>query len=506
MRTLRALAALALPALLACALALPFAAASAPGAALFVTLAPNVAAPSGGRLIVFASTHAPAAGKPVDFDFLDPRSVYVTSIDVASARPGETLRVPLERAGFPAPLASAPAGRYYFSAWLDVHRHFAYTGEPEAGDLGGAVASAMLGANGAPPRIRLDRVVPEPVLARSPGIDIVHLRSAKLTAFLGRETTLTAVVVSPGRVQTNVKLPTVFLVGGYGSTLERMVDVTAPQLAALKRPMYFVLLDPVVPLGHSVFADSANNGPWGTALTTEAIPALEARYPGMIAQPRGRFLTGHSSGGWTTLWLQVTYPDVFGGTWSTAPDPVDFHTFTGPDLLAAPSQNMYVDAAGKPYNLVRYHGRHLMTLAEYVRLESVEGAQGGQFASFDAVFGPRGPDGLPVPLFDRATGAIDPAVVKHWERYDIATILRRDWPVLGPKLAGKLHLIVGTEDTFHLNEGVALLAKELHALGSDAEVTFVPGRDHLDLYRGDLQRRILDAMQARFTGTARTPH
>ena len=39
----------------------------------------------------------------------------------------------------------------------------------------------------------------------------------------------------------------------------------------------------------------------------------------MDAKPVGRLLNGHSSGGWATLQLEVNYPKVFGGTWSTSP-------------------------------------------------------------------------------------------------------------------------------------------------------------------------------------------
>src|SRR3546814_8027326 len=75
--------------------------------------------------------------------------------------------------------------------------------------------------------------------------------------------------------------------------------------------MIWVILDHHIATGTHEFADSANNGPWGAALTTEAIPALEAEYR-MDARASGRFLNGHSSGGWSTLWLQVAYPKVFG--------------------------------------------------------------------------------------------------------------------------------------------------------------------------------------------------
>ena len=116
-------------------------------------------------------------------------------------------------------------------------------------------------------------------------------------------------------------------------------------------------------------------------------------------------------------------------------------------------------------------------------MERALGYYGGQMASFEAVFSQRGPDGQPRPLFDRETGRIDPSVQKAWERYDISAILRQKWLQLGPKLQGKLHIIVGTADTFHLEGAVYLLRDTLSALGSDAAVEFIEGRDHFDLYK-----------------------
>jgi len=87
--------------------------------------------------------------------------------------------------------------------------------------------------------------------------------------------------------------------------------------------MIWVMLLQASPTGTHEFADSANNGPWGKALTMELIPYLEKKYR-MDARPNGRFLTGHSSGGWAAMWIQVSHPDFFGGTWPTAPDPGDF--------------------------------------------------------------------------------------------------------------------------------------------------------------------------------------
>lgn len=258
--------------------------------------------------------------------------------------------------------------------------------------------------------------------------------------------------------------------------------------------MIWVLLDHSCSYGAHEFADSANNGPWGKALTAELIPHLEKKYR-MDARTSGRFLTGHSSGGWATMWLQVTYPKIFGGAWATSPDPVDFRNFTGPNLTNIPS-NVYKKPDGAPWPLVRMDGKEAQSLEDLVHQERVLGDYGGQFRSFEAVFSPRADDGTPMMLFDRATGNVDPEVAKAWEKYDISRILRENWKTLGPQLKGKIHIIVGTADTFHLDESVRLLDAELKKLGSDAKVIFLEGRTHFDLYKGGVDDQIAQEMYA----------
>jgi S-formylglutathione hydrolase FrmB len=254
--------------------------------------------------------------------------------------------------------------------------------------------------------------------------------------------------------------------------------------------MIYVLLDESLPTGAHEFADSVNNGPWGTALVSELIPWLESKYR-MDAKPEERFLTGHSSGGWATLWLQITHPEFFGGTWSTSPDPVDFRSFTGPDIVdAKPGSNFYLKPDGTPWMLVRMQVQDVESLRDYAQQERVLGDYGGQMSSFEWVFSPRGDGGRPLPLFNRVTGEIDPAVAHAWEKYDISSILRDNWSTLGPKLKGKIHIYVGTADSFHLETSVGLLDQQLKNLGADAEVIYVPGRNHFDLYDGGLSIQI----------------
>ena len=124
--------------------------------------------------------------------------------------------------------------------------------------------------------------------------------------------------------------------------------------------------------------------------------------------------------------------------------------------------------------------------------------RGGQLRSFEAVFSPLDADGQPQKLWDRRTGQIDPAVAKAWEKYDIHLILERNWPALGPQLAGKLHIITGELDTFYLDGAVRKLAESLKALGSDAAIEIVPGKGHSDVRTPELVRRIFREMTASF--------
>ncbi len=58
--------------------------------------------------------------------------------------------------------------------------------------------------------------------------------------------------------------------------------------------------------------------------------------------------------------------------------------------------------------------------------------------------------------------------------YDLREYLSRNWPQLGPKLKGKLHLYCGDMDSFYLNLAVYLLEDFLKT--TNAGATFEYGR------------------------------
>lgn len=468
-----------------------------------------------GRLLLFALPAKLAAAQAKDgkIDRIDtnpfhPTQTAVAAMEVHDLVPGTSVLIDADALAFPEGFSKLAAGGYDMQAVLDVNHDYNYSGRG-AGDLVSEVTEVSFDGSAAIPTLRLTRAltgalqpwtVPEQVpaqereqLAKDMRAAHAHSRaldftSPALTAFWGRPVQVKGwVLLPPGYDKnTNRRYPTVYFTHGFGGNLayltSKAADVWADMADSQTPPMIWVFLDEHTATGTHEFADSVNNGPWGTALITEVIPYLESHYR-MDARASGRFLTGHSSGGWATLWLQVRYPKIFGGTWSTSPDPSDFHDFTGADLYA-PDANVYTKPDGSPNPLVRVDGKVIATFRQFARLERVLGPYGGQMASFDWVFSPRGPDGRPEPMFDRASGKVDPAVVAYWrDHFDIAHRIQTQWPQLRPYLDGKIHVIVGTADTFYLNQSAELLKGVLQKVGAHAEVQFLPGKTHGNLYR-----------------------
>jgi len=349
----------------------------------------------------------------------------------------------------------------------------------------------------------LAAVVPPRRMPESERTHVFEFRSPSLSAFYGFDYTLRAGVLLPSHYGDEERYPVVYSITGFGGTYEAIRGWEAA--AAPGTPLddcIVVVPDATNRYGHSVFCDSASIGPWGAALVEELIPALEAEYGGAGADER--YVTGVSSGGWSSLWLQVTYPEAFAGCWSHVPDPIDFHDFQGIDLYDAlpdkKPRNMYVDEHGAPRPLARNGDRVLVTYEEFVRHEDVLNP-GGQIRSFEATFSPRGDDGAPRRVFDVATGAIDHSVAATWRKYDISERLLNGWPELRARLRGKIHVYAGELDTFYLQGAVVRFRDLARAKGmlEDMEIEVVPGMPHQLYPPGEaaMERTIRERLHAR---------
>lgn len=414
-------------------------------------------------------------------------------LDVEGWKPGEELTLkssaPEKMLAFPKPLAELNLEGYSVQA---VARFNPYERNVGTGAGNGFSQPAPVAVSKSPssPLLVIDNLVPEQKFPETHWCKLLATPSKLLSDFHHREMFLRASVVLPTSYfdQPERRYPVIFNIPGFGGT-HLMGAYGEPIKEANQGGVEFlrVTLDPSCPLGHHVFADSANNGPVGQALVDELIPKLDREFR-TIAQPTARFLTGHSSGGWSSLWLQVTYPGTFGGTWSTAPDPVDFHDFQRIDLYQ-PGENMYRDAQGGRRPLARSGDTVLLWYDDFDRMETTLG-YGGQLHSFEAVFSPRGVDGKPLLAWDRTTGAVRTDVARTWEKYDIRLILEKNWKELAAPLKGKLHVIMGDLDTFYLEGATRRLQSSLRMLGSDAVVEFVPGKNHFNLLSPELTQRM----------------
>ena len=468
----------------------------------FAVQAPStLTEPLSGRLLLFLK--AGHGDSTVDTGEMNPTATWVGAREVSNLTAGQTIEIDpdAENIAFPSAFAAIPTGDYEVQAVLDVDHSYNYTGRSPQDWVSPVVTLAhWTPGEGAEPVLQLTAHAPEnpqraAAVAKAEAevkdtprmAHMEEMESPALTRFWGRSTKLRAwVILPPGYAEhPQEHYPTVYWTHGFTGDLSSGLVTGARLYDRMKEgkmpPMIWVMLDESCPQGTHEFADSANDGPWGKALTTEFLPYLEARYR-MDARPTGRFLNGHSSGGWATLQLEVNYPTIFGGTWSTSPDPSDFHDFTGPDLYA-PNANMYRKPDGSAWPLVRMNGKVVATVQQFAQLERVLGPYGGQLTSFDWVFSPKDASGAPEPMFDRATGDVDPKVVAYWhDHYDLAHIVEANWTTLRPNLTGRIHLTVGTADTFYLDGAAHKFEAVLQRLGAEPHFTYLPGRSHFDIY------------------------
>jgi Putative esterase len=223
----------------------------------------------------------------------------------------------------------------------------------------------------------------------------------------------------------------------------------------------------------SYAVNSANLGPYGDAINKELIPYIEKKFRGLGAG-WARFTYGGSTGGWEALATQVFYPDMYNGAFAACPDPIDFHAYEVVNLYT--DKNAYTlegAAATVERPAIRnYLGEIFTTVRDANHMELAQGDKsrsGGQYDIWQAVFGPTGADGYPKPIWDKVTGDIDRDVAAYWrDHYDLTHIVQRDWSTLGPKLAGKIHIYVGSGDTYYLNDAVYYAQDTLEHLKNPA--------------------------------------
>jgi len=423
----------------------------------------------------------------------------IFGLNVDDLRPGTSALVDDRAFGYPVRrLSDIPAGAYFVQAWLNRYTTFRRAdgkvvklhmdqGEGQnwrrsPGNLFSDPVKVQIGGPAPEPTsLVLKNVVP-PIPPYQDSAHLKHLKiqSKLLSEFWGRPMYIGANILLPKGYDEHpgVRYPVHYIQGHFprggvarfsedpanagfkawnADNLPRFIQVTFEHACAYYDDSYGV--------------NSDNVGPYGDAIVTELVPQIERTFRA-IGKPWARVLSGGSTGGWISLALQVFYPEVFGGTWSFYPDPVDFRKYQVVNLYE--DQDAYYiehEWTRVPRGAERDTSGNLTFTQEQENLyEEAVGDRfrsGGQWAIWNAVFAPFAGDGYPRPLWDPVSGKIDREAVQ-WagERYDLRRYLEKNWPSIGPKLAGKIHVYCGRMDNFYLNEACYLLQEALEKLAN----------------------------------------
>ncbi|MFQ5571812.1 MAG: alpha/beta hydrolase-fold protein [Rhodothermales bacterium] len=412
--------------------------------------------------------------------------VQFFGIDIENLAPGEAVVIDGTTLGYPAAsLNDLPPGPYYVQAVLSKYTKFErsdghtvwmhmdqWEGQNWRRSPGNLTSDAQWltldPARAETVRLETTNVLPPiEVPADTPWVKRIKIQSDILTEFWGHPIYIGATILLPRGYDDHpdVYYPSVYHHGHFSfrpplgfregnAFYESWTSDDYPRFIAV------TIQHPTPYFDDSYAVNSANNGPYGDAIHQELIPEIEKQFR-IIREPYARVLTGGSTGGWESFALQVFYPDFYGGTWSFAPDSLDFRNVEGINIYE--DRNAFYkehEWYTVPIANTRDHETGAVRLTSKQRntmelVNGTKGRSGQQLDIWSAVFGPVGEDGYFKPLFDKRTGEIDPDVARYWkEHYDLRYYLETNWAVLGPRLVGKLHVLCGHMDNFYLNVGV----------------------------------------------------
>jgi hypothetical protein len=454
--------------------------------------------PTSGRVVLFFVTETGRdwdRRRPIDGPFYESPQP-IASVAVDGFNPGESIVIDGSVFAFPHSLDKLD-GVVRVQAILDQDKTVRCHTEGPGNVYSDIVTVELASEREDHVELTLRHVIETRPLPEMPNLKWIELHSELLSEFYGREMHHRAGVALPKAYlepdADRKEWPAIYVVPGFGGRHEgaavhaRMFQ--APGIEEIAPMAVTIVLDPDSALGHHGFTDSPNHGPRGTALVTELIPHLEAQFR-LVAKPEARIVTGHSSGGWTSLWLQLNWPDVFGACWSSAPDPIDFRAFQKTNIYE--DESVYVMPGGRETPSYRMRGHDEEFVVMTVRQECLMeyaihplGGSGQQWDAWAAMFSPRDPStSYPARMFDPLTGRIDRNVVEHWKQFDIARMVRDDWERFGPIVTDRVRLVCGEFDCYYLQRAVRLFRSgiEEHAGNDSAQrpgyVFIHPDADH----------------------------
>src|SRR5262245_20910853 len=323
------------------------------------------AQPIDGRVLLFISDDGRSEPRTQTDQYRANTTRPIFGVDVDALRPGQDAIIDETIVGWPArSLQDIPPGDYFVQALVNryetFHRSDGRTvklpmdqgeGQRWASKPGNfyskpvrmhldAAASGLI-------KISLDQEIPPiPPPQDTAQVKYVRVQNERLTKFWGRPMHLGAIVLLPFGWSTHPTrlYPLSFNTAPFPTTLSGTACPErrpAPTASASHRRhkkaanqssrnwngpnfprMIPVLVQHPTPYFDDSYAvNSANNGPYGDAITYDLLPVVEKQFRG-FGQGWARATIGGSTGGWEAFGVQVKYPDEYNGAWALCPDPV----------------------------------------------------------------------------------------------------------------------------------------------------------------------------------------
>src|SRR5262245_11987113 len=344
------------------------------------------AAPIDGRVLLFVSDDGRSEPRNQTDQYRANTTRPIFGVDVDRLAPGQDVVIDDSIVGWPLRnLRALPAGEYWVQALVNRYETFRRSdghtvklpmdrGEGQKwaskpGNLFSRPTKMRLdAASSGTIRISMDQEIP-PIEPPKDTAQVKYLsvQNDRLTKFWGRPMHLGAIVLLPFGWDThpNARYPLVVHHGHFPSSMasdgwrETPPD---PNATAQQRPqqeaayqfykdwnsahfprMIHVLVQHPTPYFDDSYAvNSANNGPYGDAITYDLIPQIEKQFRG-IGEGWARATIGGSTGGWEAFGVQVMYPDAYNGAWALCPDPVDFRSYRSVNIYDERNAYYYDD-------------------------------------------------------------------------------------------------------------------------------------------------------------------
>ena len=191
-------------------------------------------------------------------------SVYAENI-----QPGQAVTLNDDAVSFPTTLSNIERGDYYIQIVWDRNLGGRSIAQSPGNLYSQSEKISITKDTQKVFNITATQLIPEPpAFEETKYVKGLKVPSSLLPTFHGKAMTIDAAIILPEEYdkEPERKFPVLFKVSGYGGDYHRLSGDSLPGAALDSVPIITVYLDGNCALGHSVYANSDNNGPWGDAL------------------------------------------------------------------------------------------------------------------------------------------------------------------------------------------------------------------------------------------------